>query len=290
VAPRQPGAGGATTGKSAAGPLSGHRILVLGGPHEQAAATRTRITELGGAAAVNLSAGVTDVIILAGGETDRRMPRITLLGLPVHDRAWLDAPAPVTASEEPAAPTGAARQDTPPVLVLPRGGVIDLPVTGNAPCWSVAASWAHQTSCEIDVVAFTVDEDEQVSCDEDFVFYGAPESPGGTVRLATDGPTEQTVTVDLAALPTAARKVVIAAAIDGPTTFAAVGAIEITIAPGTSDRPLAQATLDAATTERTLLLAELYRRGPLWRVRAVGQGYDYGLATLARGFGVDVVG
>jgi DNA polymerase-3 subunit epsilon len=97
------------------------------------------------------------------------------------------------------------------------------------------------------------------------------------------------VTVDLAALPTAARKVVIAAAIDGTTAFGTVGAIEITIAPGTSDSPLAQATLDAATTERTLLLAELYRRGPLWRVRAVGQGYDHRLATLARGFGVDVV-
>jgi stress response protein SCP2 len=139
-------------------------------------------------------------------------------------------------------------------------------------------------------VAFTVDEDEQVSCDEGFVFYGASESCDGTVRLATDGPTEQTVTVDLAALPTAARKVVIAAAIDGTSAFGTVGAIEITIAPGTSDTPLVQATLDAATTERTLLLAELYRRGPLWRVRAVGQGYDHGLATLARGFGVEVIG
>jgi DNA polymerase-3 subunit epsilon len=273
-----------------AGPLSGHRILVLGGPHEQASATRTRITELGGAAAVNLSAGVTDVIILAGGENDRRMPRITMLDLPVHDPVWLDAPVSVSVSEEPAATTGAAHQDAPTVQVFPRGGVIDLPVTSDAPCWSVAASWAHQTSCEIDVVAFIVDEDEQVSCDEDFVFYGAPESPDSTVRLATDGPTEQAVTMDLAALPAAVRKVVIAAAIDGTATFGAVGAIEITIAPGTSDRPLAQATLDAATTERTLLLAELYRRGPLWRVRAVGQGYDHGLATLARGFGVDVIG
>ncbi|WP_199808615.1 TerD family protein, partial [Streptomyces sp. NRRL S-146] len=39
---------------------------------------------------------------------------------------------------------------------------------------------------------------------------------------------------------------------------------------------------------RTLLLAELYRRGPLWRLRTVGQGYDQGLGALARGYGVDV--
>ncbi|MGH3466626.1 MAG: TerD family protein, partial [Thermocrispum sp.] len=80
----------------------------------------------------------------------------------------------------------------------------------------------------------------------------------------------------------------IAAAIDGPATFGQAGAIEITAAPGTGARPLAQATLDAATTERTLLLAELYQRGPAWRIRAVGQGYDHDLATLARSFGVDV--
>jgi DNA polymerase-3 subunit epsilon len=36
------------------------------------------------------------------------------------------------------------------------------------------------------------------------------------------------------------------------------------------------------------VLAELYRRGPLWRFRAVGQGYDHGLAALTRGYGVDV--
>jgi DNA polymerase-3 subunit epsilon len=49
-----------------------------------------------------------------------------------------------------------------------------------------------------------------------------------------------------------------------------------------------QATLDATTTERTLLLAEVYQRGPSWRLRAVGQGYDFGLDELARNFGVDI--
>lgn len=41
-------------------------------------------------------------------------------------------------------------------------------------------------------------------------------------------------------------------------------------------------------TERTMLLAEIYRRGPIWRLRAVGQGYDHGLDALARGYGVHI--
>ncbi|MEU1316599.1 TerD family protein [Streptomyces tibetensis] len=264
-------------------PLSGRRVLVLGGTHPDAVAARGRIVELGGAAAINLSSSVTDVVLLEGGERDRRMKRITALAFPTHDAAWLDAPVTTPLPGQgggPAAPR-----------VLPRGGVIDLPQpSGSAAAvpWTVTAAWAQQTSCEIDVVAFVVDEEEQVCFDEDFVFYGAPENPGGTVRLHSDGPTEQTIGVDLAALPPSARKVVVAAAIDGSPTFGDIGAIHISSGPGTSAAPLVQATLDAATTERTMLLAELYRRGPLWRLRAVGQGYDRGLVALARGYGVDV--
>ncbi|MFC7939128.1 TerD family protein [Streptomyces sp. NPDC057387] len=289
-APREPDAGGAAGPKPGAkrsakprGPLTGRRVLVLGGTHPDAVAARTRVVELGGAAAINLSAGVTDVVVLDGGHGDRRLARITELLLPVHDAAWLVAPVVTQAS--------GAEGRRAAAHVLPRGGVVDLPLPrgrGPADRWTVTASWAQQTACEIDVVAFVLDEDEQVSFDEDFVFYGAPENPGGTVRLLSDGPTEQTVSVDLATLPPSARKVVVAAAIDGSPAFGDVGALHIVSGPGTSAAALAQATLDAATTERTMLLAEIYRRGESWRLRAVGQGYDHGLGALARGYGVDV--
>jgi DNA polymerase-3 subunit epsilon len=267
----------------AAKPLAGHRVLVLGGAHADAVTARTTVVERGGSAAVNLSASVTDVVVLPGGERDQRLPRISALGLPVHDEHWLRGP--VTASS---AAAGVTRPREP--RVLPRGGVVDLPMPPGAagPHWHIAAAWGPRTDGEIDVVAFVLDEDEQVTFDEDFVFYGAPESPAGTVRLLTDGPAEQTVVIDLASLPPASRKVVVAVAIDGDITFGDVGAVQVTAAPGGGSAPLVRATLDAATTERTLLLAEIYRRGPIWRFRAVGQGYDHGLDALARGYGVDI--
>ncbi|MEH0652179.1 TerD family protein [Streptomyces scabiei] len=264
-------------------PLTGRRVLVLGGTHDEAAKARARAVALGASAAVNLSASVSDVVVLPGGEADRRMSRIAALGLRVYDADWLFAPT-TTAIPSPARDAAGNRPDTAAVLV--RGAVLDLPDTGTA--WTVSAAWRQQTSCDVDVVAFAVDAGEQVAGDEDFVFYGAPEHPDGTVRLATDGPTEQAVTADLERLPLEVHRVVIAAAIDGVATFADVGAVEITAARGIGAAPTARATLDAATTERTMILAELYRRGEGWRLRAIGQGYDHGLADLARGYGVDV--
>ncbi|MER5883995.1 TerD family protein [Streptomyces sp. NPDC001941] len=320
-ASRKPGVSGSSV------PLAGRRILVLGGIHAEAAAARGRVVALGGSAAVNLSRSVTDVVVLPGGEEDRRMRRITDLGIAVHDEDWLSDPtastipnldlssaptAEVPTAQVPTAegPTASAGlRDTVPLpstgaadavgvgargavpQVLPRGGVVDLPAppSGTPPVpWHITATWAPQGRCEIDVVAFVLDEDGQVMFDEDFVFYGAPENPGGTVRLLTDGPAEQSIALDLASLPPASRRVVVAAAIDGDVTFGEVGAVQVAAAPGAGAAVLARATLDAATTERTLLLAEVYRRGPVWRFRAVGQGYEDSLATLARGYGVDV--
>ncbi|MDH6191346.1 MULTISPECIES: TerD family protein [Streptomyces] len=279
---------------AAGGPLAGQRVLVLGGPHAEAAAARTRVVERGGSAAVNLSRSVTAVVVLAGGERDRRMRRVVELGIPVRDAQWLGEPtgalAALTAVRPAEEPATAVRSRTP--LVLPRGGVVDLPAPPSgtpAPTCHVTAAWEQPVHGEVDVVAFVLDEDEQVAFDEDFVFYGAPENPAGTVRLLTGGPAEQTIAVDLASLPPSAHKVVVAAAVDGDLAFGDVGAVQVALAPGGSAAaPSARATLDAATSERTLLLAELYRRGPVWRFRAVGQGYDHGLAALARGYGVDV--
>jgi DNA polymerase-3 subunit epsilon len=97
------------------------------------------------------------------------MKRITALAFPTHDAAWLDAPAITPLSRQGGGPAAAC--------VLPRGGVIDLPQPSGptaAVPWTVTATWGQQTSCEVDVVAFVVDEEEQVCFDENFVFYGAP--------------------------------------------------------------------------------------------------------------------
>ncbi|WP_433205934.1 exonuclease domain-containing protein [Nocardia sp. CA-107356] len=260
------------------GPLSGLRVLVLGGTHDAAVAVRARIAELGGSVAVNMSASVTDVLALSGAHTDRRYAKATELGLRIHGPELLDRTEPVSTSKAATATEA---------MMLARGQVIDLPIAERGTVWNLRASWAQSGSWDVDLVAFLLDGDEQVVGDEDFVFYNQPESAGA--RLVADGPNEQSLTLALDDLQDHCRRIVVAAALDGSgVTFGDVGAIEIEASPGIEGGIVARSALDAATEERTLLLAEVYLRGASWRLRAVGQGYPTELATLARGYGVDV--
>ena len=279
------------------GPLHGHRVLVMGGTHEQAVEVRARVVGLGGLAAVNFTATVTDVVVMAGGEADRRLTRIRETGLPVHTGATalgivLPAPATVTAPETAtdaglAAYVGRHRRDTAGsgVPSLVRGEVVDLP---DERAWTLNVAWradALGDGAEVDVVAFLVDADERVVADEDFVFYNAPVSEHGAVALSVDGDSEQSIRVDLALVEEQHTKVVVAAALGGGSTFGDLGAVSLAV-----DSDLvtaASSVLDAATTERTMLLAEIYRRNGSWRLRAIGQGYDDELAGLAARYGVE---
>ncbi|MFF8012670.1 CAP domain-containing protein [Streptomyces sp. NPDC007929] len=133
-----------------------------------------------------------------------------------------------------------------------------------------------------DVSALVTDDGGRVRDDGDFVFYNQPAAPGAVLR-------GDTLTVDPPGLRTGATRVTVAVSPAEPGT--ALGhlpspTLHITDAQG---RPLARFTPAHPGPEAVLLLAELYRRGDHWKLRALGQGYADGLAGLARDFGVDVV-
>lgn len=285
---------------TAAGPLAGRRILVLGGTHDRAADTRSRIAEMGGQAAANLTASVTDVVPLEGHDSDPRWRRARALSLPVLASETL-TPLPAAPQAVPlrtASPSPRTTAlDTPPVrpvvpsasaAVLSQGAVVDLP-EGHR--WTVEVSWLSDPdprhAPDVDVVALVVDADEQVTADEDFCFYNQPRHPTGSVEIELDIPFEAVVGIDVNLLPLAAERVIIAASIDATLTFGDLGPIELVVRD-VDGTPVARATLDAASRERTMLLCTLYRRAGRWRIRSVGQGYTEGLEHLAALHGVDV--
>ncbi|CAM2814827.1 TerD family protein [Prescottella defluvii] len=262
----------------------GRRVLLMGGTHLDCVLMRSRIVQLGARPSLNLTAAVTDVLVLAGGESDRRMPRVEARGLPLIREA--DVNEALASGTVPAHMRVESRLAAP---MLARGQVVDLP--SAPPSWAVNVAWRAENvgdEFEVDVVAFLLGENFRVDSDQDFVFYNNPVDADNAVELSIDGGSEQCIRVDLAALPAECQRIVIAAAIDGDRTFGDLGAVSVSV--DGPDNTFATFVLDAGTVERTMVLTEIYRRGGAWRIRAVGQGNEDGLAALATDYGLEVDG
>jgi tellurite resistance protein TerA len=131
----------------------------------------------------------------------------------------------------------------------------------------------------------------RVRSDADFVFYNQPRDAAGTVRHEGKRQTGQEITdtlaVDLAPLDPAVETVVLAASSDGGT-FGSLPGLHLSLLDAGGGTELARFEDTGATSETAFVLGELYRRGEGWKFRAVGQGYDSGLAGLATDYGINV--
>ncbi|MFF7975796.1 VWA domain-containing protein [Streptomyces sp. NPDC007905] len=132
-----------------------------------------------------------------------------------------------------------------------------------------------------DVSALLLGPDGKVRADHDLVFYNHPAQDGVSIEGAA-------VTAELSRLPADVHRVVVVVSVDPlqpGTVFTRVPQLTITQSGGTT---LSFTAPDFGSWETVVVLAELYRRGDGWKVRAVGQGYASGLAGLATDYGVDI--
>lgn len=175
---------------------------------------------------------------------------------------------------------------------LPRGANRELPAhVCRGGHLDVIASWPARAGADaVDVAVVAVTADGKVRSDADFVFYNQSTGVAGSVRhlgqvaqadRAFDGVRLQleAISSDIAALHV--------------TLSAEGGLIERT--PGltvtlhdAAQQVVAQLDLTGAGSEPALIAVEVYRRGDGWKARCVGQGWDEGLAALARHFGISV--
>ncbi|TDD79162.1 TerD family protein [Actinomadura rubrisoli] len=157
---------------------------------------------------------------------------------------------------------------------------------------TVALRWSDPSGAgEADVAALLVGASGKVRGDDDLVFYNQPASPDGTVQLLGKAPTgggsEDRILLDLAALPSEVERVVVTASRYAGATFGELDDLGLTLFDS-SGAALLGFDIGDAGTETAFVFGELYRRGGGWKFRAVGQGYESGLAGLAADFGISV--
>lgn len=166
---------------------------------------------------------------------------------------------------------------TPPGVPLVAGQ--NLPLSG--PVLEVAVLDAED--CDLSVIL--LGPDGRVHDDSDFIFFNQPAAPNGSVELHGSA-SQPGASIDLSRVNAdCARLVLLVSSSDSGRPCSRT---TVTVADPLGDPNEYYFVANAEGSVRALLLAEVYRRGRDWRVRAVGQGYADGLAGLARDYGIDV--
>ena len=138
----------------------------------------------------------------------------------------------------------------------------------------------------IDVSCFGVDSAGKLSDERYMTFFNQTQTPCGGVKFVNNSNNQSSFQIDLTKIPASIDKLVFTAAIDGTGTMAQLQASFLTITQGSSCR-FAFSGQDFAA-ERALMVAEIYRKEGVWRIAAVGQGFNGGLDALVKHFGGEV--
>ncbi|PWK73424.1 stress response protein SCP2 [Streptomyces sp. CG 926] len=157
----------------------------------------------------------------------------------------------------------------------------------------VSLGWTSATGAgDADVSVLLLDENGKIRSENDFYFYNHPAAADGSVQLLGKTPTsngdEDRISVDLTAVPEDVARIVVAASQYGGARFGDLDDLRMTVADR-SGEPLVGYSIEDAGVETAFIFGELYRRGEEWKFRAVGQGYETGLAGLATDFGIEVL-
>ncbi|MFJ2234054.1 TerD family protein [Streptomyces sp. NPDC087859] len=144
---------------------------------------------------------------------------------------------------------------------------------------------------DADVSVLLLGQDGKVRSDADFYFYNNPVAPDGSVHLLDKTPTEDgnedRISFDLTVVAPEVDRVVVAASRYGGAHFGEQDDLRVTLSDAVGES-LLRFTIGDPGQVSAIIFGELYRREGDWKFRAVGQGYDSGLAGLATDFGVDI--
>ncbi|MET8099321.1 TerD family protein [Streptomyces sp. NPDC005236] len=156
----------------------------------------------------------------------------------------------------------------------------------------VSLGWGSPTGeGDADVSVLLLDANGKVRSDADFCFYNNPVAADGSVQLLGKTPTadgnEDRISFDLTAVSPDIDRIVLAASRYEGASFGELDCVRLALADGGGEE-LLRFAIDDADSVSAIIFGELYKRADEWKFRAVGQGYDAGLAGLATDFGVDI--
>ena len=147
----------------------------------------------------------------------------------------------------------------------------------------------YQASFILDLASFGLDAQYKLSDERYMTFYNQPKTPCQAVQLLDNQPQQSRFLVNLDQLSNTIQYLVLTAAIDGQAVMSQLQHATIQIL-NLQLQPIAELKLDGQlfAQERAIMLMEIYRKDNIWRLAAIGQGFNAGLAALIQHFGGEV--
>lgn len=135
---------------------------------------------------------------------------------------------------------------------------------------------------DIDIAAFSLDANQQIKDDQYTILFSNPQSPDRNIILhTTTGHASFTINID--ALPTHIERIIFTAT-NETASIANAQKLEVIIGDN-----IAQYDAKAGlTSEKAVMMIELYRHKGTWKLGTVGQGFNGGLAALITHFGGEI--
>ncbi|WP_434600333.1 TerD family protein [Streptomyces sp. A5-4] len=165
-------------------------------------------------------------------------------------------------------------------------------LSDNADSVIISLSWSSPSGeGDADVSVLLLGGNGKVRHNDDFFFYNNPAASDGSVQLLgltpTENGTEDRIKLDLSVLPAEIDRVVVAASRHQRAAFGELENIRLVLTDGSGEGVLGFSITDASV-ESAFVFGEMYRRDDAWKFRAVGQGYETGLAGLATDYGIEI--
>lgn len=166
-----------------------------------------------------------------------------------------------------------------------------LQMGGNAPVpeqrFDLMIDWPAAAG-SLDTSVYLLGENGKVRGDADMIFYNQPSDADRSVRIADARNGQVRLEVDLERVPTDIMSIVVCVTVeDQQRSMSAFQETSVTLGSSGSGALCFRPDLTRAS-ELAMRLVAIYRRKGVWKLRADGQGYNDGLAPLARSFGIDV--
>lgn len=152
---------------------------------------------------------------------------------------------------------------------------------------------------DLDTSVFLLGENGKVTNEGDFVFYNNTTGGNGSVVHTGDNRTgagdgdDETITVDLAAVPNEVKRIAFTITIhDGEARRQNFGQVSNAygriLNAGSNEEIIRYDLGEDFSIETAIVVGELYRHNNDWKFSAIGSGYQGGLAALATDFGLQV--